>query len=331
MMTDRASIFVLVFTLVNIAACGWLMWWTARTRVASNHSPAQPAAPATEKTGHVWDGDLEELNNPLPRWWLGLFILTIVFALAYLVFYPGLGNYAGMGGWSQTKQHDQQVAASRAKLEARLALVKDKGLEDLARDPSIMMTARNLYGANCSTCHGSDARGARGFPNLTDADWLWGGAADTVYQTIAQGRIGAMPGWSQALGEQGVNEVAAYVVSLSGAQAPTDWVAAGKQRYDTMCVGCHGADAKGNPLLGAPNLADSVWLHGGDFETVRATIADGRNNQMPAHIEMLGEARVKLLAAYVLSLGGTPPAQVAAPVSAATASLPTAGHPAASP
>jgi cytochrome c oxidase cbb3-type subunit 3 len=298
MLTQPANIFVIVFTVINIAACGWLMWWTSRRQ-----APKPGAVGETvEKTGHVWDGDLEEFNNPLPRWWLGLFIITIVLGAGYLAFYPGLGNYSGLRGWTQVEQHEKRAAAARAQLEERLAAFKDKPLHELARDPGAMATAKNLFGASCSTCHGSDARGAKGFPNLADADWLWGGGEEAVYQTIAQGRIGAMPALGDALGATGVNEVAAYVVSLSGGNAPADWVSAGKTRFETLCVACHGADAKGNVLLGAPNLSDKVWLHGGDFDTVRATVAKGRTNQMPAHLEMLGAAKVRLLAAYVLSL-----------------------------
>jgi cytochrome c oxidase cbb3-type subunit 3 len=297
-MSQHASLFIIVFTVVNIAACLWLMWWNARSRGAQ---PAEGEA-GREKTGHVWDGDLEEYNNPLPRWWLGLFIITVLFGAAYLTFYPGLGNFGGLRGWSSVKQHDEQVAIARARLEERLAALKDKPLAELARDANAMSTARNLFGANCATCHGSDARGARGFPNLTDADWLWGGDADSVYQTIAAGRMGAMPAFGEVLGAEGVNEVAAYVMSLSGKTAPADWVSAGQARFAMLCAACHGPEAKGNPLLGAPNLTDEVWLHGGDFDTVRATITNGRNNQMPAHLELLGEAKVKLLAAYVLSL-----------------------------
>jgi cytochrome c oxidase cbb3-type subunit 3 len=165
-----------------------------------------------------------------------------------------------------------------------------------------MSMAKNLFGANCSTCHGSDARGAKSFPNLTDTDWLWGDAEATVLETIANGRHSVMPGWSAALGEQGLNEVASYIVSLSGREAPKDWVKAGEARYATMCVACHGADAKGNQLMGAPNLTDKVWLHGADFASIRTTIANGRDNQMPAHEALLGDTKVRLLAAYVLSL-----------------------------
>lgn len=301
MMTQPASLFVIVFTLLNIAACAWLMWWTARTR--PSQTPAEGTS-GTEKTGHVWDGDLEEYNNPLPRWWLGLFILTIVFAIAYLVWFPGLGNFSGTGNWSQYSAYEREIAKQRAKLDERLAAVKDKTLHELSQDSSAMSMAKNLFGANCSTCHGSDARGAKGFPNLTDADWLWGGSEANVLESISNGRHGVMPAWGPALGNQGVNEVTSYVVHLSGRQAPQDWITAGEPRYQAMCAACHAADGTGNQLLGAPDLTDAVWLHGSDFDSIRATIANGRENQMPPHAELLGETRVRLLAAYVLSLGG---------------------------
>lgn len=300
MMTHPASLFVIVFTLVNVAACAWLMWWTARMR--PSHQLADGSDGDKDKTGHVWDGDLEEYNNPLPRWWLGLFILTIAFGVAYLLWFPGLGNFAGAGSWSQYDAYEREMQQQQAKLEQRLATVKDKELHELAQDSSAMSTAKNLFGANCSTCHGSDARGAKGFPNLTDADWLWGGAETAVLETIANGRHGVMPAWQLALGKQGVNEVASYVVHLSGREAPKDWVAAGQARYETICVGCHGVDGKGNQLLGAPNLTDSVWLHGSDFDSIRASIANGRDNEMPGHAQLLGDTKVRLLAAYVLSL-----------------------------
>lgn len=298
MIRQPASVFIIVFTAINIVACLWLMWWTARTRVAATDASEDSAT-----TGHVWDGDLEEMNNPLPRWWLGLFIITIVFGAAYLTFYPGMGNFAGTSKWSSVSAYEEQVAKQRATFEERLASLKDRSLKELANNGSAMATAKNLFGANCAGCHGSDARGAKGFPNLTDKDWLWGGDEDRLLETIAQGRHGVMPPLGSVLGDQGVNEVASYVVSLSGGKAPADWVAAGQQRFAMLCVGCHGVDAKGNATLGVPNLTDDVWLHGGDFDTVRATITNGRDNQMPAHRDLLGDTKVKLLAAYVLSLG----------------------------
>jgi cytochrome c oxidase cbb3-type subunit 3 len=302
MIRQPASVFIIVFTAINIVACLWLMWWTARTRVPAANPSDQNAAEGSGATGHVWDGDLQELNNPLPRWWLGLFIITIVFGAGYLTFYPGMGNFAGTSKWSSVAQYEAQVALQRAKFEERLASLQDRSLVELASNGNAMATAKNLFGANCAGCHGSDARGAKGFPNLTDKDWLWGGDEQRLLETISQGRHGMMPALGSVLGEQGVNEVASYIVSLSGGKAPADWIAAGQQRFATLCVGCHGVDAKGNAMLGAPNLTDSIWLHGGDFDTVRATVTNGRDNQMPAHKDLLGDTKVKLLAAYVLSL-----------------------------
>lgn len=307
MLSNPVSVFIIVFTLLNLAGCAWLMWWTARMR-----QPGIASEQEAQQTTHVWDGDLTEYNNPLPRWWLGLFILTLLFGIAYLVLFPGLGNFSGTRAWSQVGQYEQQVAVARERFEARLAVVKDLSLDELARNGQAMATARNLFGANCSTCHGSDARGAKGFPNLADDDWLWGGEAETIYQTIAAGRHGVMPALGGVLGRDGVNEVASYIVSLSNRQAPADWVAAGRKRFETLCVACHGIDARGNPALGAPNLTDDVWLHGSDLDSIRTTIANGRNGEMPAHLPMLGEARVRLLAAYVLSLKDSRLAQTAA-------------------
>jgi cytochrome c oxidase cbb3-type subunit 3 len=296
MMNSPVSWFVLIFTVINIVACMWLLWWTARGR-SSVTATGEP-----ERTGHVWDEDLEEYNNPLPRWWLGLFILTVLFGAGYLLLFPGLGNFAGLSKWSSARQYELQVEEARARLDQRLAASKDKPLVELARDSAAMSTARNLFAANCSGCHGSDARGARGFPNLTDQDWLWGGDGDRIYETIANGRHGAMPGWGTVLGPEGVNQVASYVMSISGRNAPADWVAAGAKTFASMCSACHGADGKGNQQMGAPNLTDGVWLHGGDFDSIRATITGGRENQMPANLATLGATKVRLLAAYVLSL-----------------------------
>jgi cytochrome c oxidase cbb3-type subunit III len=296
MMTHPASVFVIAFTAINVLACLWLMWWTARAR------PTPEAQASGGKTGHVWDGDLEEYNNPMPRWWLGLFVITVLFGAGYLIVFPGLGNFAGSNRWSSVGAYEAQMKVQRARFEARVASLQGLTLQQLAADPGAMATARNLFGANCSNCHGSDARGTRGFPNLTDPDWLWGGEERAVYDSIAQGREGVMPALGAALGDTGVNEVASYVISLGGQKAPDDWVAAGKDRFAVMCAACHGGDAKGNPLLGAPNLTDGAWLHGGDFDSVRATITNGRNSQMPAHAATLGESKVRLLAAYVLSL-----------------------------
>jgi cytochrome c oxidase cbb3-type subunit 3 len=212
--------------------------------------------------------------------------------------------------WTSVSQFAAEDTAARDAFERRFAAGKDKSLVELSKDPAAMTTARNLFALNCSSCHGSDARGAKGFPNLTDEDWLWGGSEQTVYQTIAQGRNNAMPGWGAVLGADGVEQVMAFVLSLSGRElkgpaGSADFVAAGKVRFTTMCSACHGALGKGNQVLGAPNLTDNVWLHGGSVDDIRETIAKGRSNAMPAHLERLGDTKVRLLAAYVLSLSRT--------------------------
>jgi cytochrome c oxidase cbb3-type subunit 3 len=295
-MKSGIAIFVVIAVLANVFAGLWLIWWTNRG-----------VKVAPQETTHIWDDDLTEYNNPMPRWWLWLFILSIAFALAYLAFFPGLGNYRGLLNWTSVSEFSTDDTTARDAFERRFAAEKGKGLLELSRNPAAMTTAKNLFALNCSSCHGSDARGAKGFPNLTDQDWMWGGSEQAVYQTIAQGRNNAMPGWGPVLGADGVEQVMAYVLSLSGrhlqgSAGSADFVAAGKVRFTTMCSVCHGNLGTGNQALGAPNLTDSVWLHGGSVDEIRETIAKGRSNAMPAHLERLGDTKVRLLAAYVLSL-----------------------------
>jgi cytochrome c oxidase cbb3-type subunit III len=308
-MNDVVALIVTIVVLANVVGGLWLIWWTSR----GAKTPAN-------QTTHMWDDDLTEYNNPLPRWWLWLFVLSIAFGLGYLVLYPGLGNFRGIKHWSEVSQYRSEEAAARRSFEQRFAAVNTKTLLELSRDPAVMSAGRNLFALNCSTCHGSDARGAKGFPNLTDQDWLWGDSEETVYQTIAHGRDGLMPAWGPVLGKDGVEQVLAYVLTLSGrhsSEVPssTQRVAAGKAQFDTLCAACHGPDGKGNMTIGAPNLTDNIWLHGGSVKDIRETIANGRTNHMPAHLERLGETKVRLLAAYVLSLS-RPPAAAPQPASA---------------
>lgn len=293
-MTAGWSWFIIIVSLANVAGVVWLLLATSRA-VATDA--------AAGKTTHVWDSDLTELNNPLPRWWFWMFILSVVFSLAYLVLYPGLGAWRGTLGWSQNGQHTAEVNAARAQQAPRYARFAAMPLEQLAGDPDAMGEARSLFANGCAGCHGSDARGAPGFPDLTDADWLFANDPDTLVTTIGAGRLGVMPGWQAALTDAGVDEVVAYVQSLSGTAVNPDLIEAGAARFATLCVACHGADGRGNHLLGAPNLADTVWLYGGDTRSLRISIGEGRQNQMPAHDALLGRDRVRLLAAYVLSLG----------------------------
>jgi cytochrome c oxidase cbb3-type subunit 3 len=292
-MTSGWSWFVVVLTLGNIAGALWLLLTTSR---------AKGAGSSAETTGHRWDGDLTELNRPLPRWWYYLFLLSCAWGLAYLVFYPGLGNFRGVLGWDQESQHAAEEAAVARAQAPRYARFAALPLPELARDPDAMATARSLYATTCTACHGSDARGAPGFPDLTDADWLYGSEPDTLLATIADGRTGVMPPWEAVLGDKGIAEVVSYLRSLHG--EPADAAAqSGAAAFATYCAACHGADAKGNHALGAPDLTDAVWLYGGDPDTLRRSIAAGRTGSMPAHRPALGDDRVRLLAAYVLSLG----------------------------
>ncbi len=298
-MTTGWSLFVIVVTIFSIAGCLWLLRWTSKPKSA------------TEKigggadTGHVWDEDLREYNNPLPKWWLWVFYLTVAFSVLYLVLYPGLGNIAGVKGWTQAGQYEEEKAAVEAKAAAWYAPFASMTVAQLAADPKAMSTARNLFQNNCAQCHGSDGGGARGFPNLTDRNWQWGGDADTVVATITGGRIGAMPPWGPVIGADGVRQVVAYVQTLSGGAADGALAASGKAVFETNCVACHGQDGKGNPLVGAPNLTDKTWLYGGDETTITETVTNGRNGQMPAFNERLGAERVKLLAAYATRLAGS--------------------------
>jgi cytochrome c oxidase cbb3-type subunit III len=298
-MTSGWSLFIVLVTLFNILGCLWLLRWTSKPK-----APGEKIGGGAD-TGHVWDKDLREYNNPLPRWWLWLFYITVAFGLIYLVLYPGLGTFKGTKGWTQAGQYEQEKAAAEAKAAAYLAPFATMTVPQLAKDPKAMATARNLFQVNCAQCHGSDGGGAKGFPNLTDGNWQWGGDPDTVVQTITAGRMAAMPPWGQVIGAQGVEQVAAYVQQLGGQASDAALAAAGKTLFETNCAACHGMDGKGNPMLGAPNLTDDIWLYGGDAAALHQTVASGRNGQMPAFGERLGPERVRLLAAYALHLAGT--------------------------
>jgi len=286
------SIFVIVLVVINVGGCVWLIAWTMNMNTAEEDD---------DSTGHTWDGDLKEYNNPLPKWWLNTFYLSIIFTVIYLALYPGLGNFQGLLGWSQNGQYEEQVATSRVQYEEVYAAFAGISLEDLAKNPDALRLGRNTFMNNCASCHGSDGRGAKSFPNLTDGNWLWGGDAATVEKTIAQGRVGNMPALGAVAGKEGVEQIITYLLSDSGDSSAE--VAAGKQKFMTSgCIGCHGANAEGNPMLGAPNLRDADWLHGSSREDIRDTINNGRVNQMPAQLDLIGEDRVRMVTAYVLSL-----------------------------
>jgi cytochrome c oxidase cbb3-type subunit 3 len=306
--------YITALVVANIVGIVWLLLATARRKRGEI---------AQDTTGHVWDEDLQELNNPLPLWWLGLFLISVVFTACYLAFYPGLGSTEGALGWTSNKEVAADLAENNRKLEAVFARFRDQPIEQLEHDQQALTLGHNVFVNNCAACHGSDARGAKGYPNLTDADWLYGGAPDTVVATIAKGRNGVMPPWGPALGDKGVEEVANYVLTLSGQKADEALAAAGKARFMTMCIACHGVEGKGNPVLGAPNLTDDVWLYGGTLADIEASIKNGRNGRMPAWENVLGADRVRLAAAWVLAQG---PHADSAPAASAPATPTPAGE-----
>lgn len=296
-MTSGWSYYVIFFVVLNIAGSAWLLWWTSRKR-GNNDTQS-----STDTTGHVWDGDLSEYNKPLPKWWINLFWLTIIFGIGYLVYYPGFGNFTGSSGWTSAKEHDAEKAQADAKLAQAFGRFDGMAIDAIAKDPDALAFGARLFANHCAQCHGSDARGAKGYPNLTDGDWLWGGEPETILTTVLGGRQAAMPALAAAIGgDTGVTEVATYVQSLSGKKTDPALAAAGKVRFDGVCAACHGANGKGNPMLGSANLTDDIWLYGGDFNTIRETITNGRGGQMPAHLPIIGETRARLAAAYVWSL-----------------------------
>jgi len=286
--------FIMIGVAGGIIAMFWLNIWQSERR----RSAEEQAKPM----GHVWDENLQELNNPLPRWWLNLFYITLVFGIVYLVLYPGFGTFAGALGWTEVGQYDREMAAAKKRYDPLYEKYLKEDLRALATNKEALRTGERLFVNNCTSCHGSDARGAKGFPNLRDSDWLYGGDPETIQATIMNGRQGAMPAWGAALGPEGVLQVAEYVLSLSGRRVNEEAALAGKEKFKQLCVACHGADGHGNQQLGAPNLTDDIWLYGGSQKSVMESIEKGRNGRMPAHNEFLGEAKSHLLAAYVYSL-----------------------------
>lgn len=287
------SVFIAATTITGIVACLVLLWFSGKTKAMTAND---------NTTGHVWDGDLRELNNPLPRWWVWLFVITVLFAFAYLFLYPGLGKNPGKLGWTSAGQHQTEMEKGDKDVAPLYARFASMSVQDMARDPQAMGIGERLFLNNCAQCHGSDARGSKGFPNLSDKDWLYGGAPEQIHETIAKGRIGNMPPMAAAVGTpDDVKNVAQYVLSLSGNPHDSLRASLGKAKFGA-CAACHGMDGKGNPALGAPNLTDDVWLHGWGENAIIAMINNGKVNQMPAQEGKLGEAQIKVLTAYVWGL-----------------------------
>lgn len=299
------SYYVGVAVIVSIIGCAWLLWIAGRTKAhatSTTNVDAHGNPIAVETTGHLWDEDLEELNNPLPRWWAWLFVITILFGFAYLATYPGLGSYAGNAGWSEVKAYEAEKLAAEKLVAPLYAKFAAQTPEQLAGNGEAMAVGERLFMNNCAQCHGSDARGSKGFPNLSDKDWLYGGTPDKILESITNGRRGTMPSMAAAVGTpEDVVNVANYVLSLSNSGGDSAKAALGRDRF-VICAACHGADGKGNQVVGAPNLTDSIWLHGFGLENIVSAVNNGHASNMPAHADKLSPTQIRVLAAYVWQL-----------------------------
>lgn len=285
--------YVAIITLVSITACGVLLWLTDKTKVQSA---------ADNTTGHVWDGDLCEMNNPLPRWWKWMFVITVVFAFAYAALYPTLGVSDGKLGWSSAGQHAAEVQQVKDSIAPLYAKFTGMPPEELAKDSQALAIGERLYLNNCAQCHGSDARGSKSFPNLTDNDWLGDGTVAHIKNTITNGRQGMMPPMAAAVGSpEDVRNLAQYVLSLSGSPHDSVQAALGKPKFG-VCAACHGPEGKGMAATGAPNLTDQIWLHGYGAEAIIKMVNEGKNNVMPAQNVILTPEQIHVLTGYVWNL-----------------------------
>ncbi len=299
--SDFWGVYIAVVVIVGLVGLTFLLFSQSKTTVKKGEE--------VQITGHIWDDDLAEYNNPLPRWWMLMFYLTLIFAAVYLVLYPGLGTWKGIRGWTSVGQYKEEKAVAEAKYQPLYDKYLKQDIKAVAADPEAQAMGKRLFQTYCVQCHGSDARGAKGFPNLTDNDWLYGGDDKTIHTTIAAGRMGQMPAFGAAFGEEKVKDVANYAMSLSGKKHDADRAARGKETFTAVCAACHGPDGKGNQAMGAPNLTDNVWLYGGTEKTIIETVTNGRNNQMPAWKDFLGDGKVHLLTAYVYGLSNNAKAQ----------------------
>ena len=283
---------IIGIVLINLLGCLWLLWWT-RKRPEDHIAEGEP-------TGHSFDG-IEELNNPLPHWWLNLFYITIIFAFIYLALYPGWGDAKGMLGWTSHGQWEMEVEKANNRYDRVFQDFASVPVQELAKDPEAVKIGQRLFGNNCALCHGSDARGNKGYPNLTDNDWLYGGNPEQIAASITNGRNAIMPpGGGLPMTEQDIKDMAAYVLSLSGREGAGDAEAA-KGKF-AVCSACHGADGTGNVMMGGPNLTDNIWLYGGTEKDIIETLALGRAGKMPAFKDNLSPEKIHVLTAYIYSL-----------------------------
>ena len=289
--------YIAILTIISILGCGLLLWAQSKIKIEKKDLTT------TNTTGHVWDEDLTELNTPMPRWWMWLFYLTIIFGLAYLFLYPGLGSYVGKLGWNSSEAYQAEIQKANEQYGPLFNKYMTQDLKTVAANRDAHEIGERLFLNHCAQCHGSDARGSKGFPNLTDGEWLYGGDPKTIETTILHGRNGQMPPMAAALGsDKEVENVANYVLSLSGSTHNPIKAAFGRPKFMAVCAACHGANGSGNYALGAPNLTDKIWLHGGSVDSIMETIRKGRSNSMPAFEDFLGKEKVHLLAAYVWNL-----------------------------
>lgn len=285
------SYFIAIIALAGIAFCVWLLFTQRRWL---GHEVKE-----SENTGHVWDGNLTELNNPVPRWWTVFYLALCIFGLGYLVLYPGLGSFEGVLNYSTAESVKQDREAFNRQIQPVYARFESMPIPEMAKDSQAQDIGQRLFLNNCAQCHGSDAQGAVSFPNLTDGDWLYGGQPEQIVQTITKGRHGVMPSFAAQIKPDQARDIAQYVRSLSGLAADPLRIVPGKRGFETYCTACHGVDAKGNQMIGAPNLTDGTWLYGSSEATIVQTILNGRNNQMPAQEGILTPEQIRLLVAWV--------------------------------
>jgi cytochrome c oxidase cbb3-type subunit 3 len=278
---------VTVLTVVSLSGLVWLLF-----------SIYFGSGKVEEQEHVVWDENLNEGTHAPPLWWFWLIFAAMIFSVIYLILYPGLGTFAGALKWSQGHRLDQSYEQYQQDYEAIRRSMLAMPMQELQQDEFVMSSARGLFDRNCAGCHGPDGRGmANRFPDLFDADWQWGGSAAQIEQTIRQGQRANMPGWAITLDAQRIGLVIAYLHTLGGEGGAANET--GRQTYNQFCTGCHGADGRGNPAIGSPNLTDSVWLYGNSDEELTATIMNGRSGVMPAFAQRLDETQIRLLVAWL--------------------------------